>query len=120
MPYRILKRSGFFAPVFIYCIRWAHSSVVERCPDKTEVHGSIPCAPTGIEREEGRRNGSFFVEESCCPPKANPPSEEKPRGFQRAECEFDSEASMCAHPVKSKKTTSRSSFLITRHARDKI
>ena len=25
---------------------WAHSSMVERCPDKTEVLGSIPSAPT--------------------------------------------------------------------------
>ena len=27
---------------------WAHSSVVERCPDKTEVVGPIPTAPTDI------------------------------------------------------------------------
>ena len=25
---------------------WAGSSVVERIPDKNEVHGSIPCPPT--------------------------------------------------------------------------
>ena len=28
--------------------RRAHSSVVERCPDKTEVLGSIPSAPTAV------------------------------------------------------------------------
>lgn len=27
---------------------WVRSSVVERCPDKTEVEGSIPSAPTQI------------------------------------------------------------------------
>ena len=26
--------------------RWVGGSVVERVPDKNEVHGSIPCAPT--------------------------------------------------------------------------
>ena len=25
---------------------WVRGSVVERVPDKNEVHGSIPCAPT--------------------------------------------------------------------------
>lgn len=29
-----------------WLIVWAHGSVVERVPDKNEVHGSIPCAPT--------------------------------------------------------------------------
>lgn len=28
---------------------WAISSVVERCPDKTEVEGSIPSLPTKID-----------------------------------------------------------------------
>ena len=27
---------------------WARSSVVERCPDKTEVEGPIPSTPTAI------------------------------------------------------------------------
>ena len=28
---------------------WARSSVVERCPDKTEVEGPIPSAPTKLQ-----------------------------------------------------------------------
>ena len=39
----------FFLVYIVYC---AHSSGVERCPDKTEVLGSIPSART----DDGRKN----------------------------------------------------------------
>ena len=32
----------------INLIKWAISSVAERCPDKTEVEGPIPSSPTNI------------------------------------------------------------------------
>lgn len=53
----LLKTSEYYMVIWTYGQVWvlmlnytldfrARSSVVERVPDKNEVHGSIPCAPT--------------------------------------------------------------------------
>ena len=39
-----MQKNEFLAK--IHTLIWARSSVVERCPDKTEVEGPIPSAPT--------------------------------------------------------------------------
>ena len=46
---------------------WALGSVVERRPDKTKVDGSIPSAPTEMEKK------GYRVGRSQCPPPLRAP-----------------------------------------------
>ena len=47
---------------------WAHSSVVERCPDKTEVEGPIPSEPTKVMEAIPLKNKEKrFISQTCLP-----------------------------------------------------
>ena len=56
-----------------YRFTWAGSSVVERCPDKTEVHGPIPCPPTVFwpDGEEETRESAKLLCEGSIPSQAS-------------------------------------------------
>ena len=49
---RINLKFKFIGTVLRHENWWAISSLVERCPDKTEVEGPIPSSPTNFHRTD--------------------------------------------------------------------